>query len=257
MNLDLLAMEMDKLISEYLASRKSSISTIYTWKFVESIPLNLFGVSVTGSTWYEKTISLKQSLRIYIRGKRDDQEKVAQYFIKDWGGIKRFSKSKEVVGQFNTLAETSAMPANFKPKFSSVSSWSKWASLVCPAWACIYDARVAYSINAINLLNGGGHKIFPTPDGRNTRLSLIDVSTLLLSTKISPIDSSNPKDIEKKYFVPKEDAYIQYVNIVKAVSNSLWGDYGHIHEVEMLLFALADTDIYEDVFLYVSKYVQP
>ena len=32
-----------------------------------------------------------------------------------------------------------------------------------------------------------------------------------------------------------------------AVSKALWGDKTHIHEVEMLLFALADTAIYEDV----------
>jgi hypothetical protein len=31
------------------------------------------------------------------------------------------------------------------------------------------------------------------------------------------------------------------------VSKELWGDETHIHEVEMLLFALADTVIYEDV----------
>jgi hypothetical protein len=33
----------------------------------------------------------------------------------------------------------------------------------------------------------------------------------------------------------------------------LWGDVDHIHEVEMLLFSLADGDIYQEAFNRLSK----
>lgn len=243
---------MNEKISEYLKSKKDNISSLYTWDFKVSVPDEQFGIVVEGANWLEKTLCLKRKLQEYIAENPDAQDDVAEYFITDWGGIRRFSKSKETVRDFSQWQGNQTRPTNFKPKFSSVSSWSKWASLVCPMWACIYDARVAYSINAINYLSGGEHKIFPTPDGRNTRLGILDISTLLLQMKLKDGDSSNPKDIEKAHFVKEKDAYIEYLSIVVAVSNSLWGDNAHIHEVEMLLFALADADIYEDVFRKVS-----
>lgn len=243
---------MDEKIAEYLKDRKEHISSLYTWTFDASIPEQQFGIVVEGADCLEKTVSLKNRLREYISDHPDAQEDVATYFITKWGGIRRFSKAWETVTAFSSLHGSSSRPADFKPGFKSVSSWSKWASLVCPAWACIYDARVAYSINAINYLTGGEHKIFPTPDGRNTRLGILDVSTLLLERKIRDGDSNNPKDIEAAHFIPESDAYLEYLDLVASVSNRLWNDSAHIHEVEMLLFALADADIYNDVFAKVS-----
>jgi len=239
---------MDRKIAEYLKSKKDNISTLYMWDFKVSILQEQFGIEVEGTTWFEKTKSLKNKLREYISENPDAQDDVAEYFITKWGGIPTFSKSKEVVSKFSKMQGTQARPTDFKQEFSSISSWSKWASLVCPSWACIYDARVVYSINAINYLGGGEHKIFPTPDGRNTRLGLLDISTLLLGMKIKAGDSNNPKDVEATYFIKKKDAYLKYLDLVVSVSKALWNDSAHIHEVEMLLFALADTDIYNDVF---------
>jgi hypothetical protein len=86
------------------------------------------------------------------------------------------------------------------------------------------------------------------PDGRNSRLKMLDINTLLLGKRLKRGDNNDPRSLRKKHFVPAENAYIQYLSIVRGVSQALWGDEKHIHEVEMLLFALADGDIYEQVF---------
>jgi len=74
---------------------------------------------------------------------------------------------------------------------------------------------------------------------------MIDVSTLLLAGKMSPNDSTEPEALRDKYFLPRKYAYQEYLTIVARVSNVMWGDADHLHEIEMLLFALADTFIYE------------
>jgi hypothetical protein len=238
---------MNNKIANYLRGKKENISALYTWGFDETVPQKKFGVVADGTNWLEKTISLKRGLREYLSNNPEAQVDVAHYFITEWGGIKRFSKSKETVEDFSKWQGSQTRPADFKPKYASVSSWSKWLSLMYPSWACIYDSRVAYSINAINYLDGGEQKIFPVPEGRNTRLNIMDISTLLLKQKLKKGCGSNPKDIKKAHFINERDAYLDYLDLMVTVSKELWGDETHIHEVEMLLFALADTVIYEDV----------
>lgn len=244
----LMVRNMDKQIAEYLDDKITRLEELYKWDFDASIPLDKFGILAEGDNWLQKTISLKSKLRDYISKNPSERNEVAKYFITEWGGIRRFSRPNEVVNDFSCLQGSNEKPTNFKQKFKSVSSWSKWASLVCPDWACIYDARVAYSINAINYLGGGQHKIFPTPDGRNTRIGLLNVSTLLLEMKIKTGDSSDPKFVKNAHFVKEKDAYIKYLDLVSSVSRRLWNNISHIHDVEMLLFALADTTIYNDVY---------
>lgn len=238
-------------IANYL--KYKDIALLYDWGFKEEIPEEKFGIRVEGSNWLEKTISLRNQLREYIRANPDRKVSVADYYIKEWGGIRRFDQSQQTVSYFSCYEDSEERPKDFRPNFSSVSSWSKWASLVCPKWACIYDARVAYSINAINYLSNGEGKIFPAPNGRNTRLGILDVETLLLSNKLRPSDKNNPKAIKKSYYLASGDAYIRYLDLLVAVSKELWKDCNHIHEVEMLLFALADKNIYAEVFAKVSE----
>lgn len=245
---------MDKKIAKYLKDKKDQLLELYTWDFDPAIPQKKFGISIEGASWLEKTRSLRRKLREYIAANPDSQVEVAEYFIKDWGGMEQFSESRDVVNHFLKWRGTLTMPEGFKPKFTSISSWSKWAALVCPDWACVYDARVAYSINAINYLGDGDQKIYPMPAQKSSRTALldIDVSTLLLQKMLKNPSNNNPKNIKAAYFVAEGDVYRQYLNLLVSVSEILWNDREHIHEVEMLLFTLADTEIYSDLFVKVG-----
>lgn len=250
---------MHKLVSEYLRPWKDKLPTIYDWDFDQDRATSEFGLSFVGITSFDRTLELKSGLRQLVRntGCPIEHGRVATYFVKVWGGITRFSKVDETLGLFSHMKGSTAPPAYTLP-FKMISSWSKWASIVCPDWACIYDARVAYSLNAINYLAGAKHPIFPMPEGRNSRLKMLDVSTLILSERLGHPQphihgASDPKTIRRNHFIPEHSTYAAYVSLVSKVSQDLWNDSNHIHEVEMLLFSLADAGIYSDVFSRLSN----
>jgi hypothetical protein len=64
---------------------------------------------------------------------------------------------------------------------------------------------------------------------------------------------SDSKTIRKNHLIPERHAYAAYLSLVRNVSRHPREDANHIHEVEMLLFSLADADIYKDVFNRLSK----
>lgn len=241
---------MESAVAEYLRDKKELLPSLYDWKFDDARATELFGISFDGHDWFQKTLQLKEGLRSRVRSTSCPtvHGDVATYFIKKWGGITRFSKVTETLQLFAQYQGQKQMPSNFKPAFERISSWSKWASIVCSDWACIYDTRVAYSLNAINYLRGAGYPIFPMPDGRNTRLRMLDVTTLLLNERLRMGDPSDPKSLKSRHFIPEHDAYAAYLELARRVSMKLWHDTDHIHEVEMLLFSLADGQIYQDVF---------
>lgn len=246
---------MENAVADYLRDKKDLLPSLYTWKFDDVRAAELFGISFAGGDWFQKTLELKEGLRSRVRSTTCDivHGDIATYFIKEWGGITRFSKVTETLELFADHQGQRTLPPAFKPSLKLISSWSKWASIVCSEWACIYDARVAYSLNAINYLKGIGHPIFPMPEGRNTRLQMLDITTLLLNQRLQEDESSDPKSLRKRHFLPDRDTYVTYLELVRNVSMQLWDDTDHIHEVEMLLFALADGKIYQDVFERVAQ----
>jgi len=239
---------MEKCIAAVLEPWRDGLALHYQWSFDVNVPLEKFDIVVEGANWWEKTLSLKRQLAERVSIYRDNAvelRRVANYFIQVWGGIGRFDKATDVIDQFAEVIGVDLMPNGCRFAFDGISSWSKWLSLACPRWACIYDARVAYSLNVINYVSGGSFKIFPSPEGRNSRLKMIDVSTLLLAGKIAPSDSIEPEALRDRYFWPRKSAYQEYLAIVSRVSKIMWGDAEHLQNIEMLLFALADTFMYE------------
>ena len=246
---------MHEEITKFLKPHKGNLDALYDWSFNEDIPKKRFGITAQGKTWTQKTRDLKSKLVDRATSANSDElTKIADYFIRDWGGIRRFTRSAETVRQFKVIAGYKKIPENLDFPYKSISSWSKWASLICPSWACIYDARVAYSLNAINYLSGASYKIFPIPDGRNTKLRMLDVTTLLLSSKITASDENKPDSLRKKYFVSQAEVYRKYLQTVNEVSKQLWNDENHVHDVEMILFAIADSIAYEALFDFVAKH---
>ncbi|KPG91922.1 hypothetical protein AEQ67_28505 [Pseudomonas sp. RIT-PI-q] len=237
-------------VAQYLIDKKDCLPSLYTWKFTTSIATERFGISFSGQTPFEKVMELKNSLRKQVASSTCtiQQGEIAKYFIKEWGGIRRFTKVEETLRHFSGLKGSSIAPQRLKIPFQGISSWSKWASIVCPDWACIYDARVAYALNAINYLAGANQLIFQVPPGQNSRLRMLDINTLLLSQRLQNGESSDPAKMRINHFIPKPDTYLRYLALLRGVSNAVWNDTSHIHEVEMLLFALADGEIYSDVF---------
>jgi hypothetical protein len=241
-------------VAEYLSKFKDRIDELYAWPFDEAIPRTQFGFRFSGNTPFQKTLELKQQVSEAAMNATSDDEKerLATYFIRGWGGISKISGVREIVLRFNPVAFSETI-SNADFSFKRISSWSKWVSVICPKWACIYDTRVAYSLNAINYISGAKHKIFPMPEGRNTQINILDVTTLLLSKKLSTADSSKPKTIRESHFIGEAIAYKNYIDVIHNVSSLLWGGSEPCQFTEMLLFSLADSHIYENLFAVVSR----
>jgi hypothetical protein len=237
-------------IVQYLMPYKDDLHRHYTWPFDVNIPKNKFGFDFHGKSIFTNTQLLKSQLQSSaIKARSDDDLKLlAEYFIREWGGVSGFDASS-LVGKYKKISFSKEMPINFDFDFKNISSWSKWLCIICPAWAVIYDARVAYSINAINYLTGSKYKIFPMPESRNAKINFLDISTLILNSRLASTDSADPQLAKDYHFFDEKTVYCQYVELVKKVGSQLYGkkSVGQM-DVEMLLFSLADRQIFEDVF---------
>lgn len=243
-------------IAQYLVPFKDDLQKHYSWPFDVNIPKSKFGFNFTGKNMFANTLQLKSQLQNAAIRARDNEELklLADYFIKEWGGHKNNFDILNLIETHKKISFSRDVPSNFDFEFKNISEWSKWLCIVCPAWAVIYDARVIYSINAINYLTGSKYKIFPMPEIRNQKINFLDISTLILNDRLSSTDSADPRFATDYHFVDKKIAYVQYADLIKKVGSQLYGkrSAGHI-DAEMLLFSLADRQIFEDVFLKVKS----
>lgn len=142
---------------------------------------------------------------------------IATWVVRRWGGIRR-------IGSARIDEYLSTLCAGSFPALLGISSWSKIAMIRDPERFCIYDARVAFTLNILCKtigLNDLG--LFPVPLGRN---SLIEPAARLLRlVRVSRSMTASP--------------YLAYLKLVKSTGKP-------IQEVEMALFAAAPR-LAEDV----------
>jgi len=246
---------MKDIVITYLRNYAGQLSDLYKWNPDENILKGRFGIDTSKCvTALDKNVYLKNELtkNILNNGSKENKVSIANYIIKDWGGIRRFNKGVEVVKNFQQIEFSETMP-NYQFDFKGISSWSKYLSIIAPNWACIYDARVAYSLNVINYISGSNHPIFPVPSGRNSKITLLDIETLILAFKIQEPDTDSPKGIKRKYYISEGKVYQSYINLIKELHGELWEPTDPIQYTEMLLFAISDNSVYQDLLKFCKK----
>ncbi|WP_332852682.1 hypothetical protein [Duganella sp. S19_KUP01_CR8] len=146
--------------------------------------------------------------------------------------------------------------AGCKFTFSGISSWSKWLNFVWNDWALIYDARTAFSLNAIHFLRSIDAPVFPVPQGRGRLLSSFDSQSMasLRYLKARGNRPPDPKDSNEDFVawldgaaVPKNAAYVYYLQVMRGTSKRLGhcGEHALV-ETEMLLFDLSIRELVRD-----------
>jgi len=246
---------MKDIATTYLRNYAGQLPDLYKWNPDEKILKDRFGIDTSKCvTALEKNVYLKSELtkNVQNNGLKENKVIIANYIIKDWGGIHRFDKGDEVVKDFQQIEFSRTMP-NYQFDYTGISSWSKYLSIIAPNWACIYDARVAYSLNVINYISGSNHRIFPVPSGRNSKITLLDIQTLLLASKIQEPDTDSPKEIKRKYYISKREVYRIYTNLINELHGELWEPTDPIQYTEMLLFAISDNYVYRDLLKFCKK----
>ncbi len=223
---------MSKLI-EKLQQLKNlvNLNDRYHWKIPTGCPIE---IPSNLQTEYQKNVYLKQNLGKPIN------ESIYYWIIKKWGRIKAFKETSQNTSKIkNFLNHCKKNNTLTKEYFSTISSLSKVSSFDDPSQFFIYDSRVIYSINWLNLIYGEHKKVwFPQPNGQNGEINSYNIDTIrLLSDSCVNI-------------VSHKTAYCDYCRFILEKSKKL--GYCNPWDLEMLLFVIADVEIISDIKLHTT-----
>lgn len=237
-------------LATFLEPYKHQLERLYQW----GVPAEIVATRKLQGNSFQKTSVLKAQLQqeLAALSQRDDIRPlaIAREWIRQWGGIKlKDSGLTKILQAFPNHQVVRSTRLRFP--FEGIASWSKWLALT-NNWAAIYDARVAYSINAIHYLCTADRKILPIPPGRNETMRMMDSSTLALSAALARRPESvsmSAKQIRTALFVPKPQAYSTYLEWIADAHAQLWADapLTPLSHTEMLLFAMADNQIFDQL----------
>ena len=217
-------------LSDYVASHESAMSP-YAWKVSELAWKTLgadFDCEKYSNNFSQQNIALKRHLaKHWAVASLDEKIRVATWIVSDWGGIRRNSPMT-ILGYVNQAdAQRPATP------FFGISSYSKILGIKDPDKYAVYDARVAASLNAIQLLLIRDGKLrspdllaFSVPPGRNETIKRFDSEAFPLALNRIGFTS-----------IERNEIYSTYLAILRGVSLAIRKS---ILEVEMFLFAQAD-----------------
>lgn len=252
----------DKIVN-YLEKYKNDLPKLYNWnarierlKELETLTEKQI-TELNSLSSYQKELALKkivgQKLNDSLKSNSELFDKLCLWIIKDWGGI---TTAKDI----DTLILIKDFLIKDKPNFNRIASSSKVGAYLYPNRNVIYDSRVAYSLNWIILSENAGEKYFPIPEGRNSKMSAFDLNVLIRLKNISHYQITDIKHLDHRLFIKKaddkiyidkKDAYFQLNNLIKQVNQRLWkGDKEkeeNLHFTEMLLFSIADREIFIDI----------
>lgn len=263
--------DVDKIVG-YLLPLKETLHQLYNWnaKIDRLVEFKIIDIEQLNS-WnrlsnYEKELNIKHTLNEYFKVANSERfvdskfDEVCYWIIKDWGGINlNEDKVKPLVDEFLTKKDWG---------FDKIASISKVASFFFPEEFIIYDSRVAYSLNWIILKTDAGNKYFPIPEGRNSKMTSFDMNTLIhIKYATNYFTDDHQELLGKNKFISKRDqiiyfdkqeAYKRLNRLIKEISKKLWdGDLEKTQKLfytEMLLFSIADKDIFQDIVkLFMDK----
>ena len=257
--------EIDKIVN-HLNRYKNQLSEYYNWNvnIDDLVKLKVFSKfeleKVEAENPFEKEILLKKRINLklneFLHNSKTDFNNLSLWIIKNWGGINSPNDKR-------TLELIENYLNNGIIKFERIASLSKVLSYLKPKEYIIYDSRVAYSLNWILLSNGIKSKFFPIPEGRNSKMIAFDMNVLIRMKNIENYKVTNEKEfnnrlyiskIDKKIFLPKNEAYLELNSVISQISKKLWNKERseYLYYTEMLLFSIADTEIYKEITKKIS-----
>jgi hypothetical protein len=169
---------------------------------------------------YVQNVALKLQLRdMYSTADDDLRQKITRYYIVKWGGIRRNTKE-------NIRSYALDTPASLIARGSKgIASWSKALCIRCPNEYAIYDARVALSLNCLQIISPVNAPIlFPLLLGQNKLIKLGNRMVLQYASAHG-------------WAVAHEREFYRQYNSILSSAGQLLG--ANLYTLEMLLFAKA------------------
>lgn len=153
----------------------------YVWRIPSPspVPFTLIGCSL------DDNLALRQALHCTWMRDQQRRQEIATWYVSRWGGIRK-NKPETIQSFVDTLGK-SKLPSCM----SGVASWSKIAAIADPSRWAIFDARVAFSLNALqHVQRGKVSEPFPVLPSRNTLLRRALVA-LRRANNLRPPNRSN------------------------------------------------------------------
>ena len=231
-------------------SQEIDLSNRYKWDFngdfLNSIPpIGPFLNHTNFNNPFERNELLKFKLTEYFQLNNSSMDDLHFWIINQWGGIKNFKNSDKNRKKINVFENEVSNGRLTRSTFSTISSLSKLSSF----WDCknyvIYDSRVIYSLNWLILKLSKEKRYFITPAGRSDVIANYNIDTVI---RLFHKDIIHVEDLYYSY----KEAYHRYCDLMKEWSLKIWGDdhsnrKQHPFYLEMLLFVIADKEIFKDM----------
>ncbi|ALC55770.1 hypothetical protein AMS56_02505 [Burkholderia pseudomallei] len=270
-----------RAIAEYLSGHRNRLNDFH-WPIEskcveEAARRNLLpGMPVEGG--FAETMQLRRAVaarareiqaRMPFQKRIDDLADLAKFVISDWGNLNG-NDAQTIVDYaqrftgidvpFDDVRCVSDLRAAVLPRrqrglfrFAGIASWSKWLNFVWNDWALIYDARIAFALDAVHFISKVDAPIFPVPPGRNPRLANFDAQGSAAFGRLANYSHERLAGSEisarlEAAMVPEREAYSYYLAVMAEVHGLLWpsSESKPLVHTEMLLFKLSIEDIADD-----------
>ena len=196
-----------------------NLPTQYVWPQKGTFP-ELDGIEFSGSN-YQKNLQLKSGFR--RQWDSGDRLALANWIISDWGGIK--TNQPQTIERYVADIEQDTLSLDL----SGVASYSKVLAFIDPNKYAIYDARVAASLNLIQLIARTEKPVLWCDlPGRNSQIE--DFKKKEGARKPLKVHGWTP--------VLRESCYKRYNDLLSELLVVLPG--AKLFELEMSLFANAE-----------------
>ena len=200
------------LFADYCTSRNtfaklgvSNVSARYEWprkgKLLE-LPKVFKAPELSGSS-FERNVQLKQMGPTLWR--KVDHKLIASWIVRDWGGIR--GNNDKTIYDYVERIENNEFPSEYK----GVATYSKILGLIDPDKWCIYDARVAVSLNCIQLLSSADPRsYFPYLASQNTKINPFKKAFPKLRLLKDGWQEIKPNDVYIRYNKLLQDLMIEH-----------------------------------------------
>ncbi len=178
------------------------------------------GIVLPRGNAYAQNVALKLQLSdLYSAADDHTRQEITEYYIAKWGGIRRNTAENIRTYALDTPASLIARDTR------GIASWSKALCIRCPDEYAIYDARVALSLNCLQITSPVNPPTrFPLLPGQNRLISL-GSKMVFRHTSVHGWAVALEKDFYRQY------------NAVLSSAAQILGT--NLYTLEMLLFAKA------------------
>ncbi|WP_166333016.1 hypothetical protein [Sphingobacterium chungjuense] len=236
----------DAIKSELLKYDHTSILNQYA--DYPHLDLEIFGTLGRHRREFTTSVEMINTLREHIMQSNlvltEDQY---YWIINIWGGIGSFKRSQKNTARISKFLYSLHSNRLTTDLFSVISSLSKIGSFSDAENYFVYDSRTVYTFNWLILkADIAEPRFFPMPDSRNAKLKLFDLNTIIaLKYKDRILQIPNNYSITPLLFT-RDQAYFTYCKLIKYLHQYVLIEQP-IWTVEMLLFSMADHQIFKEV----------